>query len=51
MVRLYQADVAEVEQAERPGGNGLGLDEVLQDVGGRRLDVTVVLTDTQRAFT
>lgn len=44
----YQADIAEVKQAERPGGDGFGLDEVLQDVRGSRLDVTVVLTDRRR---
>ena len=43
-----QADITEVEQAERSRGDGFGLDEVLQDVRGRRLDVTVVLTDRQR---
>ena len=43
----HQADVTEVEQAERSGGDGFSLDEVLQDVGGRGLDVTVVLTQTQ----
>lgn len=44
----YQADVTEVKQAERSGGDGFGLDEVLQDIRGRCLDVTIVLTHTHR---
>lgn len=45
----YQTNIAEVEEAEGSGGDGFGLDEVLQDLGGRGLDVTVVLdTDHQQ---
>lgn len=40
----YQADVAEVKQTERSGGNRFSLDEVLQHIRGCRLDVTIVLT-------
>lgn len=46
----YQADVTEVEQAEWSGGDSFSLDEVLQDVRGRGLDVTVVLTHRQRVL-
>lgn len=44
----YQADVAEVKQAEGSGGNRFSLDEVLQDIRGCGLDVTKVLR--QRRF-
>lgn len=44
----YQADVTEVEQAEWSGGDGFSLDEVLQDIRRRRLDITIVLTHTDR---
>lgn len=47
LVLLYQPHVAEVKQAEGSGGNSLCLDEVLQDVGGRGLDVSVVLQQRQ----
>lgn len=40
----YQADVAEVKQTERSGGDRFSLDEVLQHIRGRRLHVTIVLT-------
>lgn len=40
----YQADVAEVKQTERSGGNRFSLDEVLQHIRGCRLDITIVLT-------
>lgn len=47
MELTYQANITEVKQAERSGGDRFSLDEVLQDIRGRRLDVTVVLTDRQ----
>lgn len=48
--QTYQADVTEVKQAERSGGDGFSLDEVFQDIRGRCLDVAIVLTDTQSYF-
>lgn len=50
MLFTYQANVTEVKQAERFGGDRFSLDEVLQDIGGRCLDVTIVLTDRQTDF-
>lgn len=47
LVLTYQANVTEVKQAERSGGNRFSLDEVLQDIRGCGLDVTKVLRQTQ----
>lgn len=48
--QTYQADVTEVKQAERSGGDGFSLDEVFQDIRGRCLDVAIVLTDRRRVI-
>lgn len=44
----YQTHITKVKEAKWSGGDGFSLNEVLQDIRGRCLDVAIVLTNRQQ---